>query len=386
MKRLIYPASRAVEHAVNLPGVVPLRFFPVLWPLWQVETSADVYDQQQFEVIDHFIVRAVEEGGIHDRDELVAFLRLPGGLVDRCLAFLRLIGHVTGPGTGIALTELGRTSVADGIRYVAKNSRQTILIERQTGWPLPRAYYDANVQVLDTPEIDEGRLSDRTRFLPVFTLAELSPQLLAWLEEIPDRARYNLPSQLRNLRQTAAPRDGYLPSYLIETVDGRVLAYSNVGEQRDDFLERVCAKTSVNHLIQARGLRDPEEVWRAWLAKSSDYGSGRLRQGPNGQWQVVLAAGAFGEPPKPSVRRIGTYQFHANYFLQIWCDDRATREAALWQRCLGIATLPEVTSEAELLRRMRGLAGSLQVPETTMAQLRRHAEGVGDMRLDRLTA
>jgi hypothetical protein len=52
---------------------------------------------------------------------------------------------------------------------------------------------------------------------------------------------------------------------------------------------------------------------------------------------------------------------------------------------LRIATQPDVTTEAELLRRMRNLAGTLQVPEITMTELREQAQREGiDRRLDRL--
>ena len=384
MKKIIYPATRAIEHASTLPGVVPWRIFPVLLPLWQVDISAEVYDHQQFEVIDQFISRAVHEGGISDRDELIAFLNLPEALVDRCLAFLRRIGHVTSPGPALELTDLGRASVRDGVRYLATPHRQTILIERQTGRPLPRAYADAGVTVLDSAEIAQGQLSDRTTFLRVFTHTAFDPKVLSWLVSNPDPAAFNLPAQLRNLRRHEV-REGFLPVYLIETTDRQVLAYSAVGEQRDEFVEGVCAATSMLQLIKAEAGREPAEVWREWHAETPAYASGTLREMPTGEWRVVLHADAFGDAPKMPLLRLGAHQFRGHHFLKVWCDDPATRQEALRQRILRIATQPEVTTEAELLRRMRNLAGTLQVPEITMTELREHAQRVGELRrLDRL--
>ncbi|GIH10620.1 hypothetical protein Rhe02_86870 [Rhizocola hellebori] len=386
MKQLIYPATRAVEHACTQAGVVPQRLFAVLLPLWQVEVGADVQEEQQFEVIDHFIVRAIAEGDLHDRDALVAFLGLPAGLVDRCLAYLRRIGHVTDPGPRLDLTDLGRESVSAGVRKVVKSSRQTILIERQTGWPLPRAHYDAGVAVLDSPEPVQGQLFDSTRFLRVFTAAGFDPQVLARLETHPDRDGFNLPSGLHNLRQGEVS-EGFLPAYLIETTDGQLLGYSALGEHRDDFVEKVFAATPVHHLVQAESADSPAEIWREWLAQTPAYGSGELEQLPDGRWRVVLTAGDFGEAPKVPLIQLGAYRLRENHFLQVWCEDEATRQAALYRRTLGISTLPEVTTEAELLRRMRNLAGTLQVPEITMKQLREHAQHVGGGRhLDRLDA
>lgn len=386
MKRLIYPATRAVENAVSLPGIRPIRFFPVLWPLWQAEISAEVYDRQDFEVVDHFIVRAIEEGAIHDRTELIRFLNLPAGLIDRCLAFLRIIGHVIITDSTLHLTDLGRRSVQEGIRYVASTSRLTILIERQSGSPLPRPYYDGNVPVLDTPEIEEGQLADRTRFLRVFTNAPFNPQVLRRLANHSERAQFNLPGQFRNLRQDGI-REGFLPSYLIETTDHKILAYTNVSEKRDEFLEQLCAKTSIEHLIEAKGITDPGEIWQKWLTQSTAFGSGRLQKSHSGIWQVVLNAAAFGESPRLSTARIGSYQFRDNHFIQIWCADAATRQKALKERSLGIATLPEVTCLEDLRTRIRDLANNLQVPEVSIADLRKYAELRGDeRRLNRLVS
>jgi hypothetical protein len=377
MKRVIYPATRAVENAMSLPGVKPVRFFPVLWPLWQVQVSADVYDKQDFELVDHFIVRAIEEGDIHDRMELIRYLNLPAGFLDRCLMFLQRIGHLEIAGSQLRLTELGQRSVREGIRYVKATSRLTILIERQTGSPFPRPYYDGNVPILDTAEIEEGQLADRTRFLWVSTFEPFDTQTIQRLAARPDRAQFNLPSQFRNLRQENFS-NGFLPSYLIETADRRILAYSNVSEKRDGFLEHLCTKTSIEHLVEAQGISDPADIWRKWLTQSTAFGSGRLRKTSTGVWQVVLRATAFGDRPKPSLSRIGSYQFRDHHFIQIWCADAGTRQKALKERSLGIATIPEISCLDDLRTRIRDLANQLETTEITVAELCEYAKTKGD--------
>jgi hypothetical protein len=376
MKRLIYPATRAIENAVSQPGIHPIRLFPVLWPLWQVETSADMYDKQDFEIIDHFIVRSIDEGGIRDRDVLIRFLHLSEGLVDRCLTFLALIGHLTVTGPTLQLTDLGQESVRDGIRYVAATNRLTLLLERQTGTPLPRRYY-GDVPILDTPEIEDGQLADRTQFLSVFTYQPFNPNILPWLENHPNRVEYNLPSKLRRLRSEGI-REGFLPCYLIQTADGEVLAYTNAAEQRDTFLEAVYAKTSIEHLIEVKSVANPRETWRKWLANSGLAG-GELRQ-KRDVWQLVLEPSAFGPPPKLPLARIGSYVVRDNHFLQYWCADTATRERALAERSLGIATLPAVTTLKDLETRIHDLAASLHVPKVGIAGLRAYANTIGDER------
>ncbi len=75
--RRVYPARRAIEHAAGLPGLRPLRLFPVLWPLWQVETTASSYAEQPYELIDRFLIRAIREAGLSQTAELAGFLGLP---------------------------------------------------------------------------------------------------------------------------------------------------------------------------------------------------------------------------------------------------------------------------------------------------------------------
>ncbi|MFI5891859.1 hypothetical protein ACIA5D_17285 [Actinoplanes sp. NPDC051513] len=383
MKRLIYPATRAVEHAASLPGVRPIRLFPLLWPLWQVETSAEVHERQDFEVIDHFVMRAIGECDIRERDALVAFLNLPAGLVDRCLAFLATIRQVSRNGPAVELTPLGRQSLSAGVRLVPTTSRLTILLERQSGRPLPAAYYGDRVTVLDTAEIEDGQLADRSRFLQVFTTAPYRPDFVGEIEQDPERADFNLPGRLQNLRVVGV-REGYLPSYLVETADHRILAYTGLAEARDEFLEQVCTEMQLEHLIEAKRIRPPREVWQEWLAAPTPYAGGKLVESAEG-WHVAMAASAVGDPPRIPPVRIGSYQFRDNLVIRVWCDDRETRRRALLERSLGIATLPDVTSVPELEARTSRLADSLDVATVSVTEMRDHAVKMSDdRRLQRL--
>jgi hypothetical protein len=237
-----------------------------------------------------------------------------------------------------------------------------------------------------TPEVEEGQLADRTRFRRVFSTAPFNPQVVNWLANRPDRAEYNLPSQFRKLQQNGV-RDGFLPSYLIETADRKILAYTNVSEDRDEFLEALCTKTSIEGLIEAQGFGNPADIWQKWLARSTVFGGGRLHAAGNGIWQVVLPADAFGDQPRLSLARIGSYQFRDNHFIQVWCADARIRQKALKERSLGIATLPEVMCMEDLQARIRDLAGDLRVPEVSIDELRKYADLNGDeRRLNRLTS
>lgn len=370
--RAIYPARRAVEHAVTVPGVRPVRLFPVLWPLWQVEITANVYDEQAYEIIDRFLVRALVEGGVDRREELIGFFGLQPSLVDRCLAFLTVIGHLTVDHGRVRLTELGLHSARAGVRYTPKESRQKLLIERFTGRPLPRRHYQGSLSVLPSPEVPAEMLADRTRFFPLFVATAFQPQMVDALAARPDRTDYNLPSRLREIRDVAA-QDAYLPAYLIETDDRSLLAYTAVGAERDGFLEGVCRDVPAIHArIEAESREDPRDLWTRWLADST-LGPGLPRQLPNGVWRVALKPAAFAGPPKLPLSRVGSFQLRERHFLQLWCDDAELRRRAVQERALGMARLREVRTQEDLVARIDGLATQLEVAPPTLAHLRAYA-------------
>lgn len=373
--RAIYPARRAVEHAVTVPGVRPVRLFAVLWPLWQVEVTANVYDEQAYEVIDRFLVRALVEGGIGTKDELTAFFGLEPSLVDRCLAFLSVIGHLTVNHHGeVRLTELGLRSARADIRYTPKESRQKLLIERFTGRPLPRRYYQGSLTVLPGPNVPEEMLSDRTRFVSLFTPTAFHPRMIDDLAARPDRADYNLPGELREIKGIAA-QDAYLPAYLIETDNRALLGYTATGSGRDDFLEAVCRDVPAIHLkIDAEERANPRDLWTEWLADRK-LGPGRLQQLPNGVWRVTLTPNAFSGSPKLPLSQVGSFQLRKRHFLQLWCDDTGLRRRAVQERALGMARLHEVRTQADLNGRIGSLAAQLEVTAPSLAELRAYATG-----------
>ncbi|HZD38187.1 MAG TPA: hypothetical protein VE664_06070, partial [Actinomycetes bacterium] len=300
--RLIYPARRAIEHAVATPGVRPTRFFAVLWPLWQVETTAQVYEEQAYEVLDRFLVRGILEAELPSVGDLAGFLGLQPPLVDRCLRFLNLIGHVSVQNGNVALTELGEHSARTGVRLVPKEGRQRLLFDRYTMRPLPRSHYDGSITVLTTPGMSPDDVPDRTRFLPLFSPAPFRPEVVQQLAQRSDRAQFNLPAQLRDL-QVLTAQDAYLPTYLIETASGELLAYTGVGDGRDEFMETLCRDVgTIRQLISTEPGTDPSELWRQWLA-DRNLGPGSLQRLRNGVWRATLPSGAFGAPPKLPLSR-----------------------------------------------------------------------------------
>ncbi|MDT3440704.1 MULTISPECIES: hypothetical protein [unclassified Pseudofrankia] len=384
---VIYPARRAVEHVVTLPGVRPLRLFPVLWPLHQVETTARVCDEQAYEIIDHFVVRALAEGRIERLADVAWFLALPESLVQRCVEFLRIIDHVHVDGDRLTLTGLGRRSWEKDIRYEWKESRLLLLFEQRTSWALPRAYYHGNVTVLPTPEVPPERLRGGSRFLSFFDATPFNPAAFQQLAAHPDRAAFNLPGLLTDLRITAVG-NAFLPVYLVETERHGVLVYTALAEEPDDLFGKVIAQVHrVGDLIEAEGVGDPARIWSEWAERSPVGPAVPTRQG-DGQWRITLPAKCFGPvSPQLSLSRVGSYELREHHFAQLWCDDAGVRRQAIRERALAITRTPDVGTFDDLRQRFIPIARALAVPAPTVADLRDFAERAGRTRdLDRLDA
>ncbi|MCM3882716.1 hypothetical protein [Frankia sp. R82] len=382
---VLYPARRALEDAAAVPGVRPLRLFPVLWPLWQIEISASVHDPQAFEVLDRFLLRALAEGRLTSADEIAAFFSLPIALVQRCLDFLTTIGHITaapgGPAGRLALTSLGRQSWRAGVRYVAKESRQRLMFEQFTGWPFPRAYYDGKIAILPNAEIPADRAPGRTRFHPVYTPTPLRPTSVEQLAARPDRAEFNVPAALGPIQELGTTQ-AFLPCYFIETAEHGLFAYTNVSDERDPFLAEVCRHVdSVRQRIDAEDTADPRTLWTAWLASYAG-GTGTVRQTSTGVWRILLPPSGFGEAAL-KLYRLGSYELSKNHVAQLWCEDAATRRTAALDRALALTRRPGITRTG-LLHQAERIATALEVPPPTHHDLRTHAHAAGPQALGRL--
>jgi hypothetical protein len=370
----VYPAVRAVEHATSLPGVHPLRLFPVLWPLWRVETTASFYDERAYEVIDRFLVLALRDAGLRTTGELAAFYGIQVPLVQRCTDFLAAIGHIQMNDGIITLTDLGRHSAADGTRYEPRESRQDILVEQFTAQPLRRAYYHGSVPIFGSPDVPADRLSDRSRFQSLYASAQFRDDMVLQLREREDRAEYNLPRTLRDLR-IIGNLPAFLPVYVIETSDGGLLVYTPLAPEPDPFFERAASRAPVlAHLINAEPDPSPRQIWTEWLAEG--HGLGTFSQLPNGVWRATLRSDAFGPGARLPLNRVGSYELRKRHFLQLWCEDAALRARVLNERALAMTAVFGLTKQ-ELRERIAALARQLEVPALDLADLRRYGEQHG---------
>jgi hypothetical protein len=375
----IYPARRAIEHAMSVPGVQPVRFFAVLWPLWQVETTASVHEEQEYDVLDWFLVRAIYEAGWQRVEDLNRFYGLPATLAERCLAFLGRIGHVEVNRGSVKLTRLGLESVQASKRYVAKESRQRIMVERFTHRPLPRRFYQGSLTVLSVPRIEEDDPASRTRFVPLFAAEPFRPEAVTALEKRSDRVEYNLPGILRTL-QVVEHRDAWLPVYLVESAKGELLAYTGLGDERDGFLEAICQDVpTLLNAIDAEPDQDARQIWTDWLA-GLRHGRGTLKRLPSGMWRATLTPDAFGGEDRIPLSKLGSFEIRRHCLLQVWCGDEQRRRQAMLERAAFQARRRGVETRRDLLRRAAEVARQLEVRAPDLAEIRRFAHGKEGMR------
>lgn len=366
---VIYPARRALEHAVSLPGVSPKRYFGVLWPFWRVEITGEVDDAQAYEVIDRFIERAIAEARLVDASAIAQFLSLPLPLVEGCLRYLVMIDHVQWQGGVVTLTPRGYTSLRDGKRYVAKEARQLLLFDQFTARPMPRGHYAGSVTLLDEPRVNQAENPDGTRFVALFAGTEYR-DLVEPLANNPDRASYNLPHEVRKVRVLGVST-AYLPAYLVETTAG-LFAYTRAGEERDLYLENICREGSgIGEQLSREPSIDPRTLWIDWAAERS-AGLDSLRQLDNGVWRCTLPATSYGE--KVPLRRLGSFEVRRQYFLQLWCDDPGVRRRAVLERGARMAGARGVGTRATLVARVSALASQLDVSPPDLDAIRAYAQ------------
>lgn len=371
----IFPAHRAIEHAVSVPGAHPRRYFGVLWPLWQAEITGWVDDPQAYEVIDRFVERAIHEAGLRTTVAIADFLGLPQSLVDGCVRYLATIGHIQDHGGQLTLAEPGTRSLAAGKRYVAKEARQLLLFDQFTARPLPRDHYAANVTTVNRPRLEKGESTDGTQFTALFAATQHSDDLVRQLAAHPDRTAYNLPTEIQNI-QVVGWTPAYLPVYLVETTHG-LLAYSRAGEERDAYIEDACRHVpAIADQLAREHTDDPRTMWIDWAAERR-AGLDSLRQLPNGVWRCTLPASAYGERPKVALRRLGSFEVRRQCFLQIWCDDATFRRKAVMDRGARMARVRGIDSRGAMVARVSALATQLEVPPPDLEAIRTYAERAG---------
>jgi hypothetical protein len=382
--RLIgYPQTRALEDTAYGHDMAPTRVFAVLLPVWSVAFTATVTDGEPYGLIDRFLCRGIDEAGLDTPGELAAFLSLERPLVDKALRTLEETGQLTRTRGRLALTEVGRASVRDGVRHVTRvRTRRRMYVDAYGSRPLPAECQDRGaVAYLSTADAADLP-SDGPRFHLLAHHRPLRREALTSLAEDRDRARFGLP---RRVTDVAGVSEGlvYLPLYVVRALDGdgavRYLAYSRAGSEASPELSAICQRTD-----EIRGVLETEEVdgraerdetrAREWL-RGREIRSGRVARLPGGSWRVTVPAAAFDDTLV--ITMLGSYVAVGSGFFQVWCTDRRARQRALAERVGAIVGSRPRIDRAEADEVVGRIARQLELGPMDTAGLRKVAARVG---------
>jgi hypothetical protein len=201
-----------------------------------------------------------------------------------------------------------------------------------------------------------------------------------------DRDLYNVPPHLLDL-EVVEVEHGFLPVYVIETIEHGLLAYTEAAPTRDEFLEDVFRQIpTMDYLIAGQRQDDPEQIWTEWLAEPA-RGGGVLHRRPDGGWRAVMRASAFGESGSFPVRDVGSFKTSKQHFIQVWCDDEDLRRRTLLERSLAIATMSTIRSRERLAQEIARLSELLELTAPEISDLYEQAVAAGlEARLGALDA
>jgi hypothetical protein len=329
-KLFAYSEQRALEDAAFTWEVTPTRMFALLFPVWLVTISADVVEEEDYELIDRYLSRGIAEGAWSTTAELADAFALEPELVDRALRALVAIGHLRSSQGRWELTELGLRSVRDQRRYVfVREDRRKLYFDGFGSRPLPRACYAPTVTLLPDGVVPHG-------FRTMVSLRGFDPGALDMLAANPQRNRFNLPERIDRPRQLGASEQVFLPLYVVrgQHADGTTchLAYCQAAGEADPDLSDLVSGTAdlLGPLEDEDPPGDGEAVRaREWLRRRNLDGHQPVRL-RSGLLRVSLPRAAFGGKGIP-LHQVGSFVMSGTGFFQLWCAEEDLR----WQALLG---------------------------------------------------
>ncbi|MBX5457364.1 MAG: hypothetical protein IRZ31_10730 [Thermogemmatispora sp.] len=392
LRHLFVSANRVVETVQAVGGLVPVRQFRLLFPLWRIGISGHQYEKRPYELLERFLERAIGEAELQTVEELERFLGLPLSAVTSTLAFLRTVGHVSGDDEHLRLTDLGKASLQSGLFLRPLESQRLLYFEAFDSQPLPRSYYEHESLILS--EGKAARLGDRTitRLYSGPQGLYFDPGRLWQLARQPDREQFNLPSELElgpdAIRQVARV---YFPLTVVEAhaydehfqhVQGkRYLALSPIAGYRDHFFERLIqSKPAIAYSFPELDERRIPEVIERHASRLGLQlpGEARIIRSSAGLWQLVLSprlfqAASAGERQPLRLSDLGNVRQEDGFFFQLWCaDQRLRRRSALEQTLLFIEReqrKKQTLFRGSILHMLSHVCQRLQVPVADWSEL-----------------
>jgi len=372
---LLYSPQRALGTVRTIPGLVPVRLFSVFFPLWEVETVGTQRRSRPYEMLELFLERGIAEGELRSAAELSAFFGLEPDLVDKALLFLRQMGHMQERDGALALTKLGKDSLADGVGYRDLETRRKLYFEAFRSHPLPQEHY--RLRILSAAE---ALTHPAPYFFRGFSFQPWQPDALQALASRPDRARFNLPDEVHEPQERALAL-AYLPMYIIEVRERVTAAHFGTGyvvltrlrDLRDTFFEEIV--NSELDLLDPLYAQAEPNVQVLMETELEDRGvtsrQVRLTELAPDAWRATVAPEALlSSQTRLTLEDIGTYLLVRGYCLQVWCDDPALRrEAALDQALTIITHWRRPTTQQAVGQLLETLSARLQTRELDLAEL-----------------
>ncbi len=358
-KYLLYSHYRALDQVQEL-DLIPLRLFRVLYPLWRVRVVGRKQVATEFDELEWYLERALQEAAFSSVLELSGFFGLEPLFVERLISFLRDIGHISGDDAHLMLTPLGTASVRDRVRY----EDQKISTE---------LYFDGLSNTLLTPEHFKipilDSLPDKSPFQAFFHFDHTwQPDVLQGMLQNPDKQAFNLPDEIDSA-ELLSPEPAYMPAYFVEAREKdlssppRLLVFSQVRGLHDSVLEQAVNRDPmVYRALKARTDSRAEAVRRyfeqnglkkdAWyLNEEGTWGAQVMVDG-----QVFLPANNTEEDDtvRLTLRSVGRYSLIYDWCIWVMCDDVNIRKQAAAEQLLEWLQNANTKPSAEEVRRKMG--------------------------------
>ena len=335
-KALLYSPHKALDLAQEA-GLVPLRLFRVLYPIWRVRVDGRQRVATEFDELEWFMERGIQGAGLASVGALASFFGLDPALARRLIHFSRTSGHVSGDDEHLSVTELGIASIKARARYEDQTTSAELYFDALGNTPLTPEHF--KVPIL------EALPAGKTPFQAFY------PFDRAWdegaLKQI-DKKRFGLPEEIA-AAQLLQAEPAYLPAYFVEAREKdpasppRLLVFSQVRGLRDTVLEETVNRDpTVYRALKARTDSRAEAVSRYFELSGLKKDDWYLNE--NGPWgaQVMVDGRVFlpdadadeEENVRLTMRSVGRYALIYGWCIWVMCDDVDVRKQAAAEQLL----------------------------------------------------
>ncbi|MCL4301651.1 MAG: hypothetical protein KJ077_38475 [Anaerolineae bacterium] len=373
-RRVIYHYRHALETVAEETDLFPRRLFTVMFPLYQVNVRGHERRAENYEELEWFFMRAIGYAQVQSVRALQDFYGLDEQSVRYIVEVLKTIGHLTEAGNGhLTLTLLGQESLAAERRYEAYESRQVLYFDAFTCHPLPETHYGLKF-------LAPSELEDKDKAL--FSFDAWKPEVLDNLAKRPDKAKYNVPDEVRKLDELHVGL-AYLPMHIIEAVyhhkEQTFRVFTNVRGQRDEFFKSLFEKHPRILAPLLEDKRAPQEVMGYGLTGIGlSKGSYRLEYAPTGEWRVKVPRNwIMSKRPDGALRLadLGEFILAVDYCVRVWSDDTGLRYQAACQKLLDkLEHTHGDPSPIRIQRHIDSVFNGLEVPVAEIASLLKMAQ------------